>query len=99
MDRPEQFEAYVDASSTPDTSSKSHIGAIVGGVVGGVFVIGIIGAIVMFVLRRRRNSKREDGYMGAASMVPMMKTEKNDVNRNSVHYNGQSRRFLDSILN
>jgi len=90
MDRPEQFEAYVDASSTPDTSSKSHIGAIVGGVVGGVFVIGIIGAIIMFVLRRRRKSKQEDGYMGAASMIPMMKPEKHDVNRNSVHYTGQS---------
>ena len=95
MDRPEQFKAYVDANTTPDTSSKSNTGAIVGGVVGGVFVIGIIGAIILFVLRRRRNRKRGEG---AAAMVPMMKGEKHGENRNSVQYDGRSRRLLHPLL-
>ncbi|KAE8831561.1 hypothetical protein PTNB73_07110 [Pyrenophora teres f. teres] len=101
MDRPEQLQAYVSASSTDastpstpgasaspkaDTSSKSNTGAIVGGVVGGVFVIGIIGALILFFLRRRRNRKREEGYMGAATMVPMMNAEKHNGNSNSVQY-------------
>ncbi|KAL7779117.1 hypothetical protein CFE70_008620 [Pyrenophora teres f. teres 0-1] len=105
MDRPEQLQAYVSASSTDastpstpgasaspkaDTSSKSNTGAIVGGVVGGVFVIGIIGALILFFLRRRRNRKREEGYMGAATMVPMMNAEKHNGNSNSVQYDGQS---------
>ncbi|RMZ72896.1 Transmembrane domain of the Epidermal Growth Factor Receptor family of Tyrosine Kinase [Pyrenophora seminiperda CCB06] len=90
MDRPEQFKAYVEANSTSDTSSKSNTGAIIGGVVGGVFVIGIIGAIIIFMLRRRRNRKRGDGYMGAAAMVPMMKGEKHDEHGNSMHYSGLS---------
>ena len=95
LERPEQFKVYasVSASPTPASSSKSNTGAIVGGVVGGVVVLAIIGAIMFFVLRRRRNQKPAEGEMGAAAMMPMMKGEKGHGSRDSVQYGGQSRTF------
>lgn len=53
------------ATSTPSTSSsaantphKSHTGAIVGGVVGGVGGLALIGLALFFVHRRRRSKKK-----------------------------------------
>lgn len=89
MERPEQFNAYTSAGSTPEASSKSNTAAIAGGVVGGVVGLAIIGALIFFLLRRRRNRKRETG---TAAMVPMMKDEKRDDHRNSAQYAGQSRK-------
>ena len=95
---PEQFDEYAPdaASATPSASSssgdgKSNTGAIVGGVVGGVVGLAIIGLIIFFVLRKRRNQKPAEGDMGAAAMVPMMNSEKHDHNRHSSQFNGQSR--------
>jgi hypothetical protein len=103
MDRPEVFRVYASgaASATPSASAtpgdeKSNTGAIVGGVVGGVVGLAIIGLIIFFVLRKRRNQKPAEGEMGAAAMVPMMNNEKHDHNRHSSHFDGQSRMFLSS---
>ncbi|CAN9312313.1 unnamed protein product [Alternaria alternata] len=92
-----QFDEYAPdaASATPSASSssgdgKSNTGAIVGGVVGGVVGLAIIGLIIFFVLRKRRNQKPAEGDMGAAAMVPMMNNEKHDHNRHSSQFNGQS---------
>ncbi|KAL1796941.1 hypothetical protein ACET3X_005481 [Alternaria dauci] len=97
MGRPEQFSTYgsnttsatPSASSTPD-DKKSNTGPIVGGVVGGVVGLAIIGLIIFFVLRKRRNQKPAEGDMGAAAMVPMMNNEKHDHNRHSSQFHGQS---------
>jgi hypothetical protein len=95
MERPEQFHAYASTSASPTPSaapeSGSNTGVIVGGVVGGVVVLAIIGAIVFFVFRKRRNQRLAEGEMGAAAMVPMMKGEKGHGSRDSVQYGGQSR--------
>lgn len=48
-------------SSTPShspSSSSNHVGAIVGGVVGGIGGLAIIGAIIFFLFRRRRQHRQ-----------------------------------------
>jgi hypothetical protein len=91
MSLSEQFTVYAptSASPRPAPSSKSNTGAIVGGVVGGVVVLCIVGAIIFFILRKRRNQRSAKGEMGAAAMVP--KGEKGHDGRGSVQYGGQSR--------
>jgi hypothetical protein len=93
MSLSEQFTVYAptSASPRPAPSSKSNTGAIVGGVVGGVVVLCIVGAIIFFILRKRRNQRQAEGEMGAAAMVPMMKGEKGHGSRGSAQYGGQSR--------
>ncbi|KAF1947278.1 hypothetical protein EJ02DRAFT_417865 [Clathrospora elynae] len=91
MERPEQFNVYAPASASPTSapSSKSNTGVVVGGVVGGVLFLAIIGALIFFVIRKRRNQKLTAGDMGAAAMVPMMQDEKPN-NTGSIQYGGQS---------
>ena len=50
-------DMFVDGGSGGDESSETPVGAIAGGVVGGVAGIAIIGALVFFFLRRRRRSQ------------------------------------------
>ncbi|CAO2657609.1 Nn.00g037350.m01.CDS01 [Neocucurbitaria sp. VM-36] len=94
MERPEQFNAYANATSTasatstPQLASKSNTGAIAGGVVGGVVGLAIIGALIFFFLRKKRRAQRTKvDEMGAAG-VPMM-NEKPGA-RSSTQYGGQS---------
>ncbi|KZV91398.1 hypothetical protein EXIGLDRAFT_96901 [Exidia glandulosa HHB12029] len=49
--------------SAPSTGKSTSVGVIAGGVVGGVALLGFLGAIVFFVLRRRRRhaAQRVDG--------------------------------------
>jgi hypothetical protein len=70
MSLSEQFTVYAptSASPRPAPSSKSNTGAIVGGVVGGVVVFCIVGAIIFFILRKRRNQRSAKGEMGRGSM-------------------------------
>lgn len=57
----------VEAATAAPTSfgsyggKKSHTGAIAGGVVGGIVGLALLGALVWFLLRRRRNSEGIDG--------------------------------------
>ena len=39
---------------------KSRTSAIVGGVIGGLGFVAIVGILVLFILRKRRNPKRDD---------------------------------------
>ncbi|KAF2103763.1 hypothetical protein NA57DRAFT_69973 [Rhizodiscina lignyota] len=57
------------SSPTPSKKSSTPVGAIVGGVVGGLAVIGIaVGAIVWFCLRNKRKEKA--GAAGGVSQQP-----------------------------
>ncbi|KAK4442182.1 hypothetical protein QBC34DRAFT_456109 [Podospora aff. communis PSN243] len=47
--------------STESTESSIPVGAIVGGAVGGVVGLGVIGAIVWWLLRKRRSRQRQEG--------------------------------------
>ncbi|PIL35880.1 hypothetical protein GSI_01540 [Ganoderma sinense ZZ0214-1] len=47
-------------SSSGGSGSSSNIGAIVGGVIGGLAIIGIAAAIVFILLRKRRRQQEED---------------------------------------
>ncbi|KAH6953726.1 hypothetical protein BKA56DRAFT_604744 [Ilyonectria sp. MPI-CAGE-AT-0026] len=56
-------------TSTTHHPSPSHTGAIVGGVVGGLALLGLVGAgIVYFLLRRRRKNQSRE----SASMPPLI---------------------------
>lgn len=50
------------ATSTPETdSSPTPVGAIVGGVIGGLAVIGIVVCVIVYLLRRRKDPSRSPG--------------------------------------
>ena len=89
MDQPMQFTVYASGTAAPATSSKSNTGAIAGGVVGGVVGLALIGALIFFLLRKKRNQKAAEGDLGAAAMVPMG-NEKNGGSPSS-QIGGQSR--------
>ncbi|KAH8726975.1 hypothetical protein GQ44DRAFT_144179 [Phaeosphaeriaceae sp. PMI808] len=73
MERPEQFSAFAP-SSTPNPSSGSNKGAVIGGVVGGVVVVAIIIGILIFCCcrRRKRNQQKSEPEGGATASTPMM---------------------------
>lgn len=49
------------SSSSNSNTSNSHVGAIIGGVVGGLAALGIIGLLVFCLLRRQRHEDDFDG--------------------------------------
>lgn len=74
IDRPDLVAAYVSADTT-SAPKKTNIGAIVGGVVGGVAVLAIVGVLIFFCLRKKRRSRKTEEIGEATSMIPMT-TEK-----------------------
>ncbi|KAK2484131.1 hypothetical protein H9L39_05923 [Fusarium oxysporum f. sp. albedinis] len=101
---PSAVTFYVIPQPTSDrtTSSVSHgsrgkptpVGAIVGGVVGGVAVLGLIGLGAFCLRRRRRKNKRQE-YMVPSGQLNMA----HSVNQNQYPYHPQQHRPVPPYTN
>ncbi|KAG9040904.1 hypothetical protein FS837_012959 [Tulasnella sp. UAMH 9824] len=52
------------SATTTNESSKSNAGPIAGGVVGGIFLLALIGVLVWLLLQRRRNEAQDPSVTG-----------------------------------
>ncbi|PPQ70188.1 hypothetical protein CVT24_003904 [Panaeolus cyanescens] len=54
----------------PEPEKKTNVGAIVGGVVGGLAALGIIGGLIAFILLRNKKNKQQQANFGAYGEKP-----------------------------
>jgi len=73
MDQDYQFSTFSSSgNATPSPSQKKNVGAIAGGVVGGLLGFLIIGALVFIFLRKKRRGQTQSAEtVGAATVGPV----------------------------
>jgi hypothetical protein len=98
LDQPAQYNFYLGASTGDSTSSSSEggksngavIGGAVGGAIGGLLVIGLI---VFFIFRRRRNQKQASRGIETAEVVNPYTDGGKTFDHNSPNLAAQSRKY------
>jgi hypothetical protein len=64
------------SSPTGAAKSTSHVGAIAGGVLGGLVVIGLLCGLALFFLRRKKNAAK--GLNGNGSALPELSGQQSE---------------------